>query len=107
MRTVPPRSLTTLPGLNVTRMPDGMWNVQWELNAERGAVLMKMLDKIEAELPRLPGTTEEQHRADAFVDIFRRDLARSDRESAAVATIREADERARRALGGGSNPRYR
>jgi hypothetical protein len=62
--------------LLISRTEDGMVRVKAKYDAEAAAIINRAINHIAAELPRAPGTTDEQHLYDAFVELLRRDVAR-------------------------------
>jgi hypothetical protein len=60
----------------VSRTDDGMVQIKAKWDAETGAIIDRAVRLVAAELPRAPGTTDEQHLYDAFVELLRRDSAR-------------------------------
>ncbi|MDP9333893.1 MAG: hypothetical protein M3Q30_11395 [Actinomycetota bacterium] len=92
--------------LFLSRRPELMWRMRHLLSPEVCALVIAAVEKIAAELPRAAEATDEQHHDNAYVEIFRRSLAaqvdltckqaRADLASVAMASIRNADENARR-----------
>jgi hypothetical protein len=92
--------------ISLRHLPDGMWELDYKTSAER-AVIMDALERVAADLPRAPETTDEQHQYDAFIELSRRHHAHgaglptmtagADLTSSAMASIRDADESASRA----------
>jgi hypothetical protein len=56
---------------------DGMVQLKWKADPGTARMFQTAIAKVAGELPRAPGTTDEQHDLDAFVEICRRYLARS------------------------------
>jgi hypothetical protein len=84
-----------------------MWEMDYKTSPERGAAILEALERVAAERPRAPETTDEQHAYDAFIELSRRHHAHeaglptgtadADLTSSAMTSIRDADESARRA----------
>ena len=95
-----------LVDLILTRRPELIWRMRYLLGPEIRALVIAAVEKTAAELPRAAEATDEQHYENAFFEIFRRSLdaqvdvthnpARADLASAAMGSIRNADENARR-----------
>jgi hypothetical protein len=66
-----PEQEPELGELLVSRTADGMATIKARFEAEDAALVNRAIEKMAAQLPRAPSTTDEQHRVDAFVELLR------------------------------------
>jgi Domain of unknown function (DUF222) len=62
--------------LLISRTEDGMIRIKARYDAEAATMINRAINHVAAELPRAPGTTDEQHLHDAFVELLGRAVAR-------------------------------